>query len=490
MTPHQFDALVTDPPAGIGFMGKDWDKDKGGRDQWIAWLSEVLHECYRVMKPGAHGLIWAIPRTSHWTGIAIEDAGFEIVDVVMHLFGSGFPKSQNISKMIDKELGAEREVVGPKIRFGDKKAYAHNPTSQKYGTDNADEEGFRPPETLPATPEAQKWNGWGTHLKPAYEPWFLIRKPTSESSIARNVLKHGTGGLNIDASRLGLEGYGAGGGSKVGSGKGFAENASGIATNGIVQEANPLGRFPANVIFSHADGCECVGTKKVKPANGSGKAGKGANGFRSTYVGGEKDAEGFTGGFVSEDGTETVESWNCVDGCAVRELDLQTSHLHSAGFKKPKTGSNFDGSTSMFGIGDSGTEGERFGDSGGASRFFKVLPPDDSSRFFYVAKPSASEKHAGTEDGNGHPTVKPIKLMEELIRMVTPPGGTVLDPFMGSGTTGIAAIKNDFKFFGIDQEKKYTELAKNRMLGLYSVDEKKLKARKVNPAKQREQQRV
>ena len=106
------DSLITDPPAGISFMGKDWDGDKGGRAQWITWMSEVMSECLRVMKPGAHGLVWAIPRTSHWTATALEDAGFEIRDVVTHIFGSGFPKSHDISKAIDKAARAKREVVG------------------------------------------------------------------------------------------------------------------------------------------------------------------------------------------------------------------------------------------------------------------------------------------------------------------------------------------------------------------------------------------
>lgn len=109
---NSIDALITDPPAGISFMGKSWDDDKGGRKQWISWLTEVMTECYRAMKPGAHGLVWAIPRTSHWTATALEDAGFEIRDVVTHLFGSGFPKSLDISKAIDKAAGAEKRICG------------------------------------------------------------------------------------------------------------------------------------------------------------------------------------------------------------------------------------------------------------------------------------------------------------------------------------------------------------------------------------------
>ena len=137
-----FDALITDPPAGISFMAKHWDKDKGGRVHWIAWMQSVMQDCLRVLKPGAHGLVWALPRTSHWTATALENARFEIRDSMVHIFGSGFPKSLNLRE------------------------------------------------------------GKGTALKPAHENWILVRKPLGEKTVARNVLEHGTGALNIDASRI------------------------------------------------------------------------------------------------------------------------------------------------------------------------------------------------------------------------------------------------------------------------------------------------
>ena len=178
-----FDSLVTDPPAGISFMGKAWDGDKGGREQWIAWMRDVMKECLRVMKPGAHGLVWAIPRTSHWTGMALEQAGFEVRDVVTHLFGTGFPKSLDISKAIDKAAGVERSVIA----FDESKV---RPNKENFAL------------TAPATDAAKQWQGYGTALKPACEFWFLIRKPCSESTVAKNVLKWGVGGLNIDVSRI------------------------------------------------------------------------------------------------------------------------------------------------------------------------------------------------------------------------------------------------------------------------------------------------
>ena len=205
---QSIDSIVTDPPGGIAFMGKDWDKHKGGRDSWIVWLADIMSECNRVLKPGGDALIWSIPRTQHWTATAVENAGFEIRDVVCHLFGSGFPKSQNIGKAIDKAAGVEREVIGRGSEHYDNakrkvKNSGFSGSDSDYGSDL---EGWSPLNqkiTTPATPEAKQWDGWGTNLKPAYEGWILARKPISEKTIAKNVLKHGTGGLNIDGGRVG-----------------------------------------------------------------------------------------------------------------------------------------------------------------------------------------------------------------------------------------------------------------------------------------------
>ncbi len=176
---NTIDALVTDPPAGISFMGEDWDGDKGGRKQWIEWMTGIMSQCHRVMKPGAHGLVWALPRTSHWTATALEDAGFEVRDVVTHLFGSGFPKSLNVSKAIDKAAGAEREVIGSKGYL------VPNIKGNKYNAAEGDSEVYYI--TAPATDNAKKWDGWGTALKPASEHWILVRKPCSEKTVAARV---------------------------------------------------------------------------------------------------------------------------------------------------------------------------------------------------------------------------------------------------------------------------------------------------------------
>jgi len=258
------DSLVTDPPAGISFMGKEWDANKGGRREWVAWLTQVAAASMRVMKPGAHGLVWALPRTSHWTATALEDAGFEVRDVVMHLFGTGFPKTKTV-------------------------------------------------------------------LKPAAEHWILIRRPLAEQTVTANVNRYGTGTLNIDACRT---------------------------PDG--------GRWPANLILS-------------EPAE-----------------------DAFS----------------------------------------------------------------------------------NAAKFLYVAKPSTKEKDAGLEAfplvasgvgalrdagrgklaRNTHPTVKAIALMRYLVRLITPPGGTVLDPFMGSGSTGVAALREGFDFIGIEREQEYFDTARARIL--------------------------
>jgi hypothetical protein len=169
------DSIVTDPPAGISFMGKDWDHHKGGRDAWVAWLTEVMRECLRVLKPGGHALVWALPRTSHWTAWAIEGAGFQIRDRVSHLFGSGFPKSLDVSKAIDSAAGAERRVVGVYMPPDGHVRSVLRSSTVAMGKPN--DQAWNTPLTAPVTAAAKQWNGWGTALKPACEDWWLCRKP-------------------------------------------------------------------------------------------------------------------------------------------------------------------------------------------------------------------------------------------------------------------------------------------------------------------------
>lgn len=414
---NSIDSMVTDPPAGISFMGKEWDKSDG----FIPFMTSIMTEALRVLKPGAHALVWAIPRTSHWTATALENAGFEIRDVITHLFGSGFPKSHNIEK---------------------------------------------------ATLDS-KFKGWGTALKPASEHWILVRKPLSEKTVAANVLKWGTGGINIDGSRVGLQfgetthGSGANQGNKVYGD--YVEKRVGAPNVTSAQ-----GRFPANLVLSHDEGCELVGSKKVKAIKG----GNSTNVNNKVYGKYEAELDKKSCGFGDEDGTETVAAYNCTPTCAVAMLDEQSGTLKSGGHSPAKTynklgyhghgsGANFDYSPSQ----------------GGASRFF------------YCAKASKSDKNAGCEgleyressvgdnrpsgnmnqrihgienreeikNQNHHPTVKSTKLMSYLINLITPVGGIVLDPFMGSGSTGVSAIRERFQFIGIEREPEYLKIARARI---------------------------
>lgn len=375
------DSLITDPPAGISFMGKSWDGDKGGRDEWIKWMESIMRECFRVMKPGAHGLVWALPRTSHWTATALENAGFEVRDVVTHLFGSGFPKSHDILKAIDKAAGATREVVGIK-----RKAQMSD-----FGVINDDGWELKPlMDTAPSTDSAKQWQGWGTALKPASEHWILIRKPCSEKTVAANVLKHGCGGINIDASRIEGE-YSNQGGGSFATGKFANSNRSNTEKDGVefIHGTKTQGRFPANLVLTEGEATEML---------------------------------------------DEQSGMKCGAAAPVRK-------------KKTPDSTNLENYKPHTSVGDDGKSFK--GDSGGASRFF------------YCAKISSSERG----EGNTHPTVKPKKLMSYLIRMITPPGGIVLDPFMGSGSTGIAAKECGFDFIGIEKEQDYFEIAKARING-------------------------
>ncbi len=320
---NSIDAVVTDPPYGLSFMGKKWDYDVPSSELW----REVL----RVLKPGGHLLSFGGTRTYHRMVVAIEDAGFEIRDQVQWIYGSGFPKSMNIGKKVETH------------------------------------------------------QGWGTALKPANEPIVLARKPLSEKTVAANVLKWGTGALNIDGSRIVTS-------EKLSSGRhttGDQQGPSGYkTTNRTEYQQNTQGRWPANILF---------------------------------------------------------------DESAAVMLDEQSEYV-----------------------------GMKNGIPGGASRFF------------YIAKASKRERNAGlegmptktvilghgqaacpklTKDGrpnkpienqNHHPTVKPIKLMEYLCKLIAPPGGTILDPFCGSGSTGVACLNLSLEFVGIEREAEYVEIAKRR----------------------------
>lgn len=460
------DALVTDPPSGISFMSKSWDGDKGGRDQWIAWLAERMRLAYRLLKPGAHALVWAIPRTSHWTATAIEDAGFEIRDVVMHLFGSGFPKSLDVSKAIDETLGAQREVVGRHAVPGD--------LMQQMSAGGAPGNAWTGEKLGPAvTEEAARWEGWGTALKPAAEHWILARKPL-DSTVARNVLEHGTGGLNIDACRIGTGGGGGGGG---GFGDSWSEG-SGLA-KGYEPRVEPgtVGRWPAHVTLSHVEGCELIGSETeqrplIENAGGPDPSGEG--------FGGKYGSRAIGSVAVSRD------VYRCAQGCPVAMLDAQS------GVQKDGVATNRNrtpGETPQGYVYEGGwktrTDDVGYGGGGGASRFFYVakparaekeaglkhLPVREGTELTGRDADSAGINHpragAGARNGarNSHPTVKPVDLMRWLCRLITPPGGVVLDMFAGSGTTLVAALDEDFRVIGceLDADGEYIPLIVGRV---------------------------
>lgn len=382
------DAVVSDPPAGIGFMGKDWDHHKGGRDSWIAWMAERMRVALRLLKPGGHAVVWALPRTSHWTATAVEDAGFEVRDVLTHHFGSGFPKNGKVS------------------------------------------------------------------LKPASEHWILARKPLI-GTVAANVLAHGTGGINVDACRVGTSKDVPASVSRS-RGSSFAGSVDGSLRNQDGTEGGfdpTLGRWPTNLLLSHGEGCREVGTRDV-----AGDARHGGDGTRDGGFG-DIGATGGNGRPVGRlYGTETVPAWVCAPDCPVTELDRQSGTLTSgrlpAGTRRTTEGGYSGGMPKIAALQEFG------GDSGGASRFYPT--------FRYVPKAPRSMREAGLvaaegERANDHPTVKHDDLMRWLVRLVTPPGGVVLDMFMGSGSTGRGAILEGCRFIGIDAEAHYVEIAKARI---------------------------
>jgi DNA modification methylase len=424
------DAVITDPPYELGFMGKAWD------NSGIAYNVDVWRECLRVLKPGGHLLAFGGSRTYHRLACAVEDAGFEIRDQIMWLYGSGFPKSLNVGKAIDKAAGAEREVVGTRISaYGTDTATGERVSRSKGGAGLWTGAESKEVELTgdPATPEAQQWDGWGTALKPAHEPIVVARKPLAERTVAANVLEWGTGAINVDGCRVGHD-------EPLGpSAHGMAGKQAGIMGKTVLRHRDntgpaPQGRWPANLILSYPED--------------------------------EYDADG---NLLPNPGKDEV----------LAGFPVTTSGALNAGHKQ--------GAGSFGKIGGETILRDYGGDTGSAARFF------------YVAKSSKRDRDEGCEGlplrgknevyGNGlntatkldpalhtvesvanrpqrnnhHPTVKPTALMQYLCRLITPPGGLVLDPFMGSGSTGKGAILEGFRFIGIEQDAEYIEIARRRI---------------------------
>ena len=415
MPSDSVDSIVCDPPYGLAFMGKRWDYDVPSVEIWA--------ECLRVLKPGGHLLAFAGTRTQHRMAVRIEDAGFEIRDMIAWVYGSGFPKSMDVGKAIDKAAGAERtQRLGPKA--GHAEFVGRDNMSALRDGPLAGAGGFaRPwmhdPEKVeaahwrmaPATEEARQWDGWGTALKPAMEPITVARKPLV-GTVAANVLAHGTGALNIDGCRVPTEddlnggAYSESGGRTVSPSlhAGSGMNQPGKTTGREYEQ--PSGRWPANLIHDGSD--------------------------------------------------EVVAHFPAEAGQAAA---LKTR--------------NSDMTRNAFGA-FAGTPDAHFEphDAGGSA-----------ARFFYCPKTTRKDRNEGLADpgprlsrgstlrdaenlddlGNHHPTVKPTALMAYLLRLVTPPGGVALDPFMGSGSTGKAAMREGFRFIGCELSEEYLAIAEARI---------------------------
>lgn len=375
---------------GKGFMGKDWD------GTGIAFDVALWREVLRVAKPGAHLVAFGGTRTHHRMMVALEDAGWEIRDCLMWLFGSGFPKSLSVDKAIDKAAGAEREVVGQRQPFGrEGRATYTAATGIDYGKYGAEHGGVSV--TAPATPDAERWQGWGTALKPAYEPIVLCRKPLSEKTVAANVLRWGTGAINVDASRIGTADT-LGRDNKPGQ-NGW-KNSSGGPNRATYDAVAASGRWPANAIFSHSLFCTDVA---------------------------------------------------CDPSCPIALLDAQSGVRPGGTRPARRSGIGYHG-----GNGTNDGESVKY-DTGGASRYFLNLPPDEPTRFRYQPKAPRSERVGST-----HPTQKPVALMRYLIRLITPPGGVILDPFAGSGSTLCAIQDSEYRAVGIELHEEYCAIAAAR----------------------------
>ena len=397
LEPNSVDAIVTDPPYGLRFMGKKWDYDVPSVEVWA--------ECLRVLKPGGYLLAFAGTRTQHRMAVRIEDAGFEIRDMIAWVYGSGFPKSLDVSKAIDKAAGVEREVIGENPNHRAVSGVGYEGVYQGGNTGGATI-------TAPATDAAKQWAGWGTALKPALEPITVARKPLA-GTVAENVLAHGTGGLNIDGCRI--EGappsvpqpsFNSPTGRTYGM-------KTGVGRNGEMSQAS--GRWPANLIHDGSDGVVALFPREAgasAPVRGT----EPSNSTRSAY--GDYARAG--GAFHGDTGN-AARFFYCAKASAADRND---------------------GCEEMPTVVTDVLAGHR------SRRMEEVRRPDG-------APPATGQNH--------HPTVKPTDLMRYLCRLVTPRGGLVLDPFCGSGSTGRGAIAEGFRFVGIELDPEYARIAEARI---------------------------
>ena len=426
------------PDGRGGFMGRDWDRFVPPPAAW--------DECFRVLKPGGHLLAFAAPRTVDLMTLSIRLARFEIRDSIAWMFAQGMPKSLDVSKAIDKAAGAERTVTGPA-------PYSRGRARQSYSETRRVSYDYPPqPLTAPATEDAVRWSGWGTGLKPAYEPIVVARKPLAGTVVA-TVLAYGTGALNVDGCRVAGP---AGNGHWVRNGEMGTRGIygqGGQAGEDFGRENPAAGRWPPNVLLTHAEGCQPAGSLIVRGDHRIGGQGQRPGGFGDV---GAAPGDAQPNGPLYGDSEVTV--WDCEPGCPVAELDRQSGVL-DVGYSRNKARSGADraGNTSAAYGAESRPAGSQmvgYGDAGGASRFFPA--------FHYQAKATTGERPR-LADGTSWPTVKPLPLIRWLVRLVTPPGGLVLDPYAGTGPTGEACIVEGFDCILIDREPKAVELIQTRL---------------------------
>ena len=517
---NHIDSIVTDPPYGLAFMGKKWDYDVPTIELW----NEVL----RVLKPGGHLLSFGGTRTYHRMVVNIEDAGFEIRDQLQWLYGSGFPKSHNVSKGIDKKFGAKREIVGikqfersPCRSDGSVGGNAPNAVGGKQKNKND----LKMQITAPSTDLAKQWDGYGTALKPSNEPIVLARKPLSEKTIVDNVLKWGTGALNIDGCRIGTE----------------IRNSANMSSLGCMHDDNWVskksiaktvqGRWPANTLFDHAaaqmldEQSGILKSGEVKQGRSKGTNFAQSHAKKISQYSSPSSKGGASRFFFNCFSTESeVLNHECENTSArTVALFLKTIHQTIDSIAQPTVDIVLNAKFAQH-VRCAGIQCDSCTTSIAADivkmqtlNFGKVLSPildcitdcknsilhqnlaslaelkedtdtteiiqslsklfgsvllvtdanikradlrnvRDQCRFLYQAKASKSER-----GGSTHPTMKPIKLMQYLCRLITPPNGIILDPFMGSGTTGLAALNESFDFIGIEKDNDYYDIAVKRI---------------------------
>jgi site-specific DNA-methyltransferase (adenine-specific) len=358
---------------------------------------EIWKECLRVLKPGGHLLSFGGSRTYHRMAVRIEDAGFEIRDQIMWVYGSGFPKSHNIGKAVDKLQGNDREVVGERPQRANSK-------DEEYRMNNS----INDVEIV--TKGTSEWEGWGTALKPAHEPIVMARKPLSEKTVAENVLRWGTGGINIDDSRIGTDDIL---GREQKSSHEYAMLQGGY-NDGYWDNTKGLGRWPANIIFDEEAG------QVLDQQSGIRKTG----GVKTQVDNGANQPINIGGGLTKQ---------------------REASEGGASRFYYCPKASKKDRDEGMDGFEETISEIAQINSQ------TKLQPNGE-----YVENKVLPRK-------NNHPTVKPTALMLYLIKLVTPVNGTVLDCFLGSGSTGKAAIRGGFDFIGIEREEEYIKIAEARI---------------------------